>query len=65
MNKLLVLVNALNAVSGNVDLREGDILYQERDKEGKVTAKFVVKLRPVANDDGVESFKYVARMQKD
>ena len=64
MEKMLALVAALNEVDGNISLREDGVMYFEKNDKGEVTERYLIKPRPVANDEGVEEFVYVARKQK-
>lgn len=64
MEQMLALVAVLNQVDGNISLRDGEVMYFEKNEKGEVTERYLIKLRPVAGVDGVEDFKFVARKQK-
>jgi len=64
MEKLKALIEALNSVKGEIELRDGGIKYVEKDAEGKVKSHLFIKLRPVSDEDGVERMNFVARDQE-
>ena len=64
MEKMLALIVALNETVDNISLREDGVMFSEKNDKGEVTERYLIKPRPVANDEGVEEFVYVARKQK-
>jgi hypothetical protein len=63
MDKIKALIEALNDSKDNIELREDGVKFVVKDAEGKVTSHLFIKLRPVADTDGIEEMKYVARKQ--
>lgn len=63
--KLLDLVDALNA-AGKVyfNCEEDGIVLVNEDKDGRTTDKYTIKRRPVATENGIEVWKYIARQSK-
>lgn len=62
-NKMLELIAALNAF-GKVYFAEDSIVLLDHDKEGSIVDKYTITRRPVANEDGIEVWKFVARRSK-
>jgi hypothetical protein len=63
MDKVKALIEALNDASKNITLSKDGVKYIEQDASGKITSHLFIKLRAVADEDGVERMKYVAREQ--
>ncbi len=67
--KILTLVNAMNDLADNIDPAYGKIaVFPPKDKkEGDCcveSVRYFIQSRPVADENGVERWKFVARVGK-
>lgn len=65
MEKLLNLVAALNAFNDEVSNETRIAVYlKEKDGDKDKQVRYFIKHRPVMGDNGVETWKYVARREE-
>lgn len=55
------LIKVLNELDGNIYFDGNSVIVTEQDEKGNYTSKHTIRRRPVAGNDGVETWKFVAR----
>lgn len=58
------VVDLLNAAGDAITLHDSGVMFYTKDADGKVTKRYFIKKRNVADADGIEQQVYRARVQK-